>query len=380
MAQRYQTQFDSFDGLNAVVRAIENFSEDRFLSSIHMKSSASLDFIVNLDSEVLAAIANLQKQHADLQAFSKEFNNQFVTRDNYYFNSAHQLLRKIHSGATQMKHIYRRLTPNSTAAAPRHAPATYVKPSIYERSALSTEAYTQPLYGLESYPPEVQNLYNDMNRFFTLLRDSLLLCIEVIRQEEYIRRDADQCCDLYNKFKDENYKRIKRHIHSINILTKEFDALFNPAIDLRQSSDSEAEFSQKGFHKLDYEDVCTLTVKELVEEEQRGEFTKEELMLFTENREKIRQVRYIIQHFDDFIPADYKRATVPANLVACLMWWCDPKEDKAFVEYFTTTYQQSNHLLRPPSNPAVNQAKRKEWRNDPDYNLLISQWDNVEIV
>lgn len=380
MAQRYQIQFDSFDGLQSVVRAIENFSEKRFLSSLHLKSSMSLEDIISMDSEVLTAISHLQKQHADLQAFSKEFNNQFVTRDNHYFNSAHQLLRKIHTGATQVKHIYRRLTPNSTAAVPNHVPANYVKPSIYERSALGAEAYTQPLYGIESYPPEVQNLYNDMNRFFSLLRDSLLLCIEVIRQEEYIRRDAGQCCELYNKFKGENYLRIKRHINSINILSKEFDAFFNPAIDLRQSCATEEEFAQKAFHDQEFEDVCTLTVKELVEEEQRGEYTKEELLLFSDDREKIRQVRYIIQHFDQFIPADYKRATVPANLVACLMWWCDPKEDKAFVEYFTTTYRQTNHLLRPPSNPAVNQAKRKEWRNDPDYSLLISQWDNVEIA
>ena len=102
MAQRYQTRFDSFEGLETVVQAIEGFSQERFLASLHLRNTRNLTHIANIDAQVLAAIASLQTQHAQLVDFSTTFNSQFVTKNNHYFNSAHQLLRKIHSGVTQM--------------------------------------------------------------------------------------------------------------------------------------------------------------------------------------------------------------------------------------------------------------------------------------
>ena len=296
--QRYQTQFDSYDGLQTVVCAIENFSPDRFLAALQQKNKVSLDYIVTLDSQVLDAVSRLQEQKLDLLSFSQDFNNQFVTRRNHCFSSAHQLLHKIHSGTSQVKRVFTHFTPNSSAAIPRHTPATYVKPSIYERSPLSMESYMPSLWSIESYPEEVQQLFNDLKRFFTLLKDALTLCVEVMRKEEYIRRDPNQCWALYRSFKDDNYHRVKRILKSINIYTDQFSPFLNPAIDLRQSSATEEEFSQKGFHKLDYEDVCTLTVKELVEEAQRGEFSEKELNLFAANRPLIRRLHAIIADFD----------------------------------------------------------------------------------
>lgn len=379
MQQRYQTQFDSFDGLVTVVQAIEGFSQERFLASLHLRNTRTLSDIAAIDAKVLAAIASLQAQHAQLLDFSRNFNRQFVTRNNRYFNSAHQLLRKIHSGVTQMKHIYKQFTPNSSVTIPQSAQPIYTQPSIYDRSPLAKESYTKPMFGVDTYPVEVQQLCEDMTRFFKVLRDSLLVCLEVMRQEEYIRRDANLCHELYRDFKEENYLRIKRHINSINIFSNEFSPLQNHAIDLRLSSNSEQEFSQKGFHSLEYEDVCSLAVKELVEEEQRGEFTKEELMLWKEDRSKIQQIRYIISHFDDYIPATYRRKTMPATYVACLMAWCEPQEDLAFVNYFAQTYKATHNRYNPPSNPAVNQAKRTDWTRDPEFEHLISQWKNVDL-
>lgn len=380
MAQRYQTRFDSFEGLETVVQAIEGFSQERFLASLHLNNRRTAMDLAALDTKLLGAIANLQEQHAQLLDFSLTFNSQFVTRNNHYFNSAHQLLRKIHTGVTQMKHIYKRFTPNSNAAVPASMQATYTPPSIYERSSLGIAPYTRPMFGLDVYTPEVQRLCMDMARFFDVLRESLLVCLEVIRQEQYIRRDPNQCTELYHDFKEENYLRIKKNIHSIRINTSEFSPDNNPAIDLRQASETEEEFSQKGFHNLEFEDVCTLATKELVEEEQRGIFSIEELQLFAEDRDKIMKVRYIISHFDDFLPPNPKRKKVPATYVACLMSWCDIplQRNRAFVNYFAQTYAPHGRYTAP-SNSAVNVAKRSEWKSIPEFEQLILQWESVNL-
>ena len=374
--QRYQTQFDSYDGLQTVVCAIENFSPDRFLAALQQKNKMSLDYLVALDSQVLDAISHLQEQKYDLLNFSQEFNNQFVTRRNHCFSSAHQLLHKIHSGATQAKRIFTRFTPNSSAAVPSHTPATYTKPSIYERSPLGTEAYMPSLWPIETYPEEVQQLFHDLKRFFALLHDALILCVNVMRKEESIRRDAQQCCALYRSFKDDNYHRVKRILKSINIYTDQFSPFLNPAIDLRQSSASEEEFSQKGFHSLDYEDVCTLTVMELVEEEQRGEFTKEELNLFAENRPLIRRLHTIIANFDSYLDVNVaNRKKLPAKYIACLLLWAQPKEEKAFVEYFAHTYQGQHSV---PDNTTVNVQKNKIRNGDKLYEPLKALWNEIK--
>ena len=379
MAQRYQTRFDSFEGLETVVQAIEGFSQERFLASLHLRNTRNLSHIANIDAQVLAAIASLQTQHAQLVDFSTTFNSQFVTKNNHYFNSAHQLLRKIHSGVTQMKSIYMQFTPNSTAAIPASTP-TYTAPPIYERSSLSCAPYTVPMFGLKEYPIEVQQLCYDMARFFDILRESLLVCLEVIRQEQYIRRDPEQCTELYHDFKEENYRSIKKHIHSIKLNTSEFDPYNNPAIDLRQSCATEEEFAQKGFHALEWDDACTLSVKELVEEEQRGIFTMDELLLFNQDSQRILTVRYIISHFDDFLPPNPKRKKVPATYVACLMSWCDIplQRNRAFVHYFAQTYAPHGRYTAP-SNSAVNVAKRSEWKSIPEFEQLILQWESVNL-
>lgn len=373
--QRYQTQFDSYDGLQTVVCAIENFSPDRFLAALQQKNKVSLESIVTLDSQVLEAIRVFQVQKMDLVYFARDFNNQFVTRRNHCFSSAHQLLHKIHSGTTQVKRVFTRFTPNSSAATPRHTPATYVQPSIYERSPLSMESYMPSLWPIESYPAEVQQLYEDLKRFFALLKESLMLCVEVMRKEEYIRRDPNQCRELYRSFKDDNYHRVKRILKSINIYTEEFSSFINPAIDLRQSSATEEEFSQKGFHALDYEDVCTLTVKELVEEAQRGEFTEKELNLFAENRPLLRRLHTIIDNFDSYL--DEKSATrkkLPAKYIACLLLWAQPKEEKAFVEFFIDTYKGEHEV---PDNSTVNVQKNKLRNGDAVYARLEGLWNSI---
>lgn len=381
MAQRYQTRFDSFEGLETVVQAIEGFSQERFLASLHLNNRRTAMDLAALDTKLLGAIANLQEQHAQLLDFSLTFNSQFVTRNNHYFNSAHQLLRKIHTGVTQMKNIYKRFTPNSNAAVPASLQANYTPPSIYERSSLGIAPYTRPMFGLDVYSPEVQRLCMDMERFFEVLRESLLVCLEVIRQEQYIRRDPNQCKELYHDFKDENYLRIRKHINSIRLQSSEFSPDHNPAIDLRQCCATEEEFAQKAFHDQDFDDVCSLAVKELVEEEQRGIFSIEELQLFAEDRDKITQVRYIISHFDEYLKPNARRKNVPAEYVACLMGWCNIpiKKNLAFVNYFAETYTKANGQYKPPSNPAVNVRKRSSWKGNSEFEQLISQWESVEI-
>lgn len=377
MAQLYQTNIDTFEQLQYVANAVENFNFDKFIYVLVHKN-VPISEVSEMRAKMLDVNAKLLDELGKLQSYSSTFNNEFVTEHNEYFSSAYHLLRKVKSGTAQVKKMFRQFTPNN-AAAIRMVNTNNVKPDIYKRSPLGGAEYMPSLFKPEDFSPQVNVLYNATADFMQTMHQSLELCITMLREKHKIRMNKSKCQKLYKKFKDDQYIRIKAIIKSINLDTADFTEE-NPAILLRNRSRSEEEFAQKGFHTLTVSDAAGLASKELVQEAKRGEFTQEELLLFYQNEDKIRLVRYIIQNFDSFLPNDYKHKKLPAKYIACLRSWCQPREDKAFVEYFRKTYLDYAPQHTVPNNSAVNQQKNKiDEKRDDDYKMLVEKWKNVEM-
>ena len=152
----------------------------------------------------------------------------------------------------------------------------------------------------------------------------------------------------------------------------------NPAIKMRKESKDEKQFAERGFHNLTESATVVLASKEMIEEAKRGEFTAPEVWLFdAHERSHIRRVREIIRKFDTYLPEDYTRKTLPAKYIACLLRWCKPREDKAFVKYFKETYEETGGKLSVPKNPAVNQQKNELTKSDADYVKLVEKWEKI---
>lgn len=375
MSHIYQTQITTEENLQTVLTAIENFNFDRLLAALKDRRSLSVSDILAMDARITEATAKLQTEYARLQDEAPAFNKRFVHRNNHYFSSAEALLRKIRSGVARFKDLYSRLTPNRTSAY-QGLPMPEDKPSIYDRSLLGNAAYTPSLFP-ETVRPEVKQLYEHIVAFLAQMEDALNLCKDVLDDEALIREDAGQCRELYMDFKDEHYSHIKQLLRQITASWNDIEKITNPAICLREQTASDEEFSQQGFHNLEYEDVCQLATKEIVEESQRGEFTKEELMLFPDNRPLILRVRHIIVDFESYLPEGFNGKKIPASTIACLIRWSKPKEDFAFVKYFKKTYEASGGTHKVPSNSAVNVQKNDLNNHNPEYVSLVERWENI---
>lgn len=375
MSHIYQTQISTEENLQTVLTAIENFNFDRLLAALKDRRSLSVSDILAMDARITEATAKLQTEYARLQDEAPAFNKRFVHRNNHYFSSAEALLRKIRSGVARFKDLYSRLTPNRTSAY-QGLPMPEDKPSIYDRSLLGNAAYTPSLFP-ETVRPEVKQLYEHIVAFLAQMEDALNLCKDVLDDEALIREDAGQCRELYMDFKDEHYSHIKQLLRQITASWNDIEKITNPAICLREQTASDEEFSQQGFHNLEYEDVCQLATKEIVEESQRGEFTKEELMLFPDNRPLILRVRHIIVDFESYLPEGFNGKKIPASTIACLIRWSKPKEDFAFVKYFKKTYEASGGTHKVPSNSAVNVQKNDLNNHNPEYVSLVERWENI---
>ena len=375
MSHIYQTQITTEENLQTVLTAIENFNFDRLLCALKDRRSLSVSDILAMDARITEATSKLQTEYARLQNEAPAFNKRFVHRNNHYFSSAEALLRKIRSGVARFKDLYSRLTPNRTSAY-QGLPMPEDKPSIYDRSLLGNAAYTPSLFP-ETVRPEVKQLYEHIVAFLAQMEDALNLCKDVLDDEALIREDAGQCRELYMDFKDEHYSHIKQLLRQITASWNDIEKITNPAICLREQTASDEEFSQQGFHNLEYEDVCQLATKEIVEESQRGEFTKEELMLFPDNRPLILRVRHIIVDFESYLPEGFNGKKIPASTIACLIRWSKPKEDFAFVKYFKKTYEASGGTHKVPSNSAVNVQKNDLNNHNPEYVSLVERWENI---
>ena len=375
MSHIYQTQITTEENLQTVLTAIENFNFDRLLAALKDRRSLSVSDILAMDARITEATSKLQTEYARLQDEAPAFNKRFVHRNNHYFSSAEALLRKIRSGVARFKDLYSRLTPNRTSAY-QGLPMPEDKPSIYDRSLLGNAAYTPSLFP-ETVRHEVKTLYDHIVIFLSCMEDALRLCQDVLDDEATIREDAGQCRELYMDFKDEHYSHIKQLLRQITAYWNDIEKITNPAICLREQTASDEEFSQQGFHNLEYEDVCQLATKEIVEESQRGEFTKEELMLFPDNRPLILRVRRIITSFDSYLPDNFNRKTLPARTIACLLLWAQPKEDLAFVKYFKRTYEAAGGTHKVPTNAAINVPKNQILVSDSDYQDLSTVWNSL---
>ena len=69
-------------------------------------------------------------------------------------------------------------------------------------SNISAKDYQLDLFKFEGYPDCVNELYNEMEKFFIVLIHSIHLCNQVLDEEKEIRSDNKYCKLLFDKFKD----------------------------------------------------------------------------------------------------------------------------------------------------------------------------------
>lgn len=373
----YWSQIETLENLHYVAGLVDGFNQDRFLAALMGKRNISTDKIVRMKNELVEITNRLEEEYIALEEFGKVFNDQFATRNNQCFSSAMTLLRKIRSGMSLMIKTYRGFAPKNEAAR-RAAHAQLQTLDLYSHSRMGGQEYTPPLFGIEDFTPEVRDLYDAMKRFMDFMGKSFSLCEGILEEEEQIRQDPDACLERYHVFKEEHRAKIKDMLDGIQLDSHVFLAENNPAIKMRSEAANERQFAERGFHNLTESATTALASKEIVEEARRGEFTAQELWLFDgQEREYIRRVRYIIQHFDQYLPEGYKRQTIPSKYIACLMWWCRPHEDKAFVMYFNQTYIAAGGQHKVPNNSAVNQQKNELTKRDVDYVRLVEKWEKI---
>lgn len=356
------------EGLDAILEAAERFNTDRFLYAVQYKNydESQLD---SMAKEIACYRNKLEKEYERLQDFAKTFNESFVTDDNKCYDVALKALNKIKSGVSETKRIYMKFCPRGRQDK-FHSIYGNKKVSAFTYSTLSSEEIQLDAFGLEEFPVAIQGLYREMEKFFTLLVRCVQLCKQVIRDERTIRKNGNYCQYLYERFKEKFLKKIAHVLQLIPRNSEQLTAENNPAIAARRNYGSAEAFAQHAFHNYPTGVMEPYMLKETFDEERMGDMTKMEILLFRGNLEQTRTVRLLIAHFDDLMPADWKRKKLSGYHVQMFMRWCGIQagQEKHFVEYFMQEYQRVKaHKYGTITSAAVSGHKEKVLRNDNEY-------------
>lgn len=373
--------YDPETGLKSISDAINKFDCEHFLYALKYKNFDEKK-LEAMSKEVADYRLKLEREHVKLVEFAESFNKKFVTDNNQCFDIALILIRRLKSGISEVKRIYMDFCPRFNQ---RHYPfkiesnKTY---SAFEYSFFSQKEFQLTLFELKDYPPCVQGLYNELSKFFFNLNLSLSLCFKVLKDEERIRKDKNYCNYLFEDFKNKMLQEFYGIISLISVNHEDFSPKNNPAIASRVKYSSTKAWAPYGFHNFTVTDVQKLIIKELLEEECEGKFTKEEIILFGNDHERILSMRNIIHHFDELLPDDYHRKNLPGVYIAMFMKWCGIYKETPFVNYFNETYNSfPNRKYKVITVSAVNAAKAKFTRNDYEgYNTFVEKLESMHFV
>lgn len=342
-------------GLQMIIEAAEKFEEGKYLNAIY-DCHLSKDEVLGVTEYVREYKSKLSREHLALAKFALTFNKKYATDNNKCFDSAEKLFNKIRSTISGSKKIYKKFCRTVRKQLP---PTAEQHPSVFKRSELVNNYYSEQLFGFETYDMCVQTLYKELEEFFMELIKSMALCQMIIFEESAIRNNPEQCINIYNKCYDEMLNNSRMMVRTF----KEHKIAPDSEMERRKKqAGSLPEFICANYHKPDISQWQIYVVKS--ELSKGNDMTDVEKILFgADNEELVQKARIAILHFDELEKDAHKgkhRDKHSAYCVASFMLWCgigttqDAKVKLFVEEYFNKTYKGD---YPPVKTNAVNNAK-----------------------
>lgn len=345
------------ESLQMIISAAEKFEEGKYLEGISKCRLNKHDVLCTIEF-VKEYMAKLSREYLALANFASTFNKQYATKNNSCFESAELLFNRIRSTISGSKKIYKRFCKTIRK---RLAPTVSQNPSVFKRSELVNDYYSEQLFGMESYDECVRKLYDELERFFMKLVKCLAFCRMIITEENEIRSTPDRCVTIYKDCYEQmlnNNKMMVRTFKENKILPPdEFE-------ERRKKANSLQDFICKNYHVLDPSQFQMHVVSTEIKRGMTDGLTETEIKLYgSDSIEHVEKVRLVIEHFDELETDGHKgkhEKKHSSYCVASFMLWSgigknQDNKVKAFVDdYFNKTYKGN---YPPVKTNAVNTAK-----------------------
>ncbi|MCW4129265.1 hypothetical protein ONT16_13615 [Prevotella copri] len=242
------------------------------------------------------------------------------------------------------------------------------------------------MFGLESYPDCVKDLCCSVSLFFCKLTGVMALCREIIAKENYIRSHPDLCYKIYK----DNYDNVAKTSRDFIKILENTGGVTYPMNSLKERMDKAKSLQQvicDCFHTYNVSQFQNFVIFDAIEKGKKDDLSPTESLLWPDNHDFAKQVRFVITHLDNLIEpcklaglkvlgrTDKKEGKhhIYGPIIVMLMEWAGitgtGKEAK-FNRYFSKTYHGN---LLPPGNSGTNGAKNHKKYTQEEYNLFVSK-------
>ena len=336
---RYSTIVEKDDKtLVEIIKALEQFEQDRFIAGIQARHYTKYDIEQALDM-VTSYQSRMNVEARSLVRFSETFIQQFATDNNKCFETAQRYFNRIRSTLCAIKKVFQKTTPRSMVQLPEDKQ----QPTVFERSPLSYGACVIDMWGLASYDECVQTLYHKLETLLTTATTTLALCHQMIENEETIRQDTQQLKSIYRESCEQLMDSVREFAGFLGTVQQLPETELNRR---RQKARSMDEFLKKEYHNVAKQEFKKYVFLEAMRQGKNEGLTEEETYLFHDDYEKVRQVRWAIEHFDE-MDVEGQQGKLDSTRIVYFLKWCGvgQAKEKRLYKYFCDTYKGHYSLL-----------------------------------
>ena len=342
----YHTDIEpTLDRLNQVKDIVSNFEAkgaDRLQSALLMKNM-DVDDIERFAEYIAQARDKMERELARLHKYEKDFNQEFATDHNDYYNSVSVLLRKMRSHMSPLKKILKKFCPPRHPTAAQCAALNIPSKSVYESSMLSKGTYELNLFDLSTCPAAAQGLFTELLRFFKAEEECMNLCTGILEEEMEIRNDPSRSWASLDKYRRKAYERMESQMMLFGDDILQNLKTMTPAYARREAYATEEGFAQGEFHRHNRADMDHYFIIEAMTETE--DITNTEKALWGNNPKTVKRIRYVVSHFDELLPVDFKQRMM-GLYEYIFSKWALPMNVKRAVEYFAEHYQGSYKVVK----------------------------------
>ena len=301
------------DGFQELWDSTQNPTMERLIAGIQSRKTGKAD-ILKLTAELRNSHSLLDSELLRLGEFSEDYNSLWATKRTFNLGITEQLQSKTKS---QVKRWMKLLKITSPRCKPSAIKGTEGE-SLIDASYLTHRPYELDMWGPASYGTLMYDLYDEMNVIVDHLDDGERLCKDVMKKEEEIDNDPEWKEELYDRQSEATEEKCRVSIEDAYNSGRTDTA--NPLYDEMMSYPSERDFKSAQFHKKHEAMFNDFVIKHSVLKLQDNKITPTERVLWGDDFEKIKIVRFAINHLDSLLSVKKSGKFENADVVELIRW------------------------------------------------------------
>lgn len=347
----YYTDIEpTLENLHEIIGICETFTKeggDRLMCAMGMRKW-DIEEIERLTVYIVQSRQKMETELNRLRKYKDEFNDMFATDHNDYYNSVASLLRHIRSHTSPLKNLLKK-TCNNKHPNKKTCQRYNIKPkSVRKESILAVKTYQRPLYSIDdpTTPTQVSALFHELKVFFTDEKECMEICVNVLNEEEEIRKDPVKSKYVLDKYRRKAFEKLRGQIMLISDDMIDTLKEITPAYQCFKNSATDEAFAQKKFHKANVTEMDHFCLIELAVAKQKNQLENDELANWGNNPTCVKRIKYVIKHFDELLPSDFNHKMM-GKFQYYFCKWALPgnisNATKYFIKHYTGKWKVSKY-------------------------------------